>query len=376
MKIGIDARFYGPYVGGGGLGRYVKELLDHLQEIDDQNHYIVFLTKEGFDAFEPTAPNVEKRLADVRWYTLKEQLLMPHLVDQEHLDLIHYPHWNVPFFSRTPFLVTIHDLILLDERDSAVRATTLPRPLYWIKRLGYRFILRHALFKSQAIITPSVFVRERIKTHAPALPSEKLHVIHEGGALRTSSKDADHTCVPSTPYLLYVGNAYPHKNLESLLHAFSFFHKRHPDVSLVLTGRDSVFYDRLKKELEEIDVPKDAVLFTGFVDDATLAALYEHATLYVFPSKHEGFGLPPLEAMAYEVPVAASRTTSLPEILGEGAAYFDPTDLEDMIRVMEDALSDTDLRNKLIQQGTKTVARYSWATMAKSIQELYLRLQS
>ena len=372
MKIGIDARFYGPYAGGGGLGRYVKELLDHLQEIDEENRYVVFLNREGWSAFTPKKPNFEKHLADVRWYTLAEQIKMPGIIARERLDLIHFPHWNVPLFCRTPFVVTIHDVILLDETHSATQATTLPLPLYWLKRLGYRKVLHHALFKSRTVIVPSEFTRSRVMTHFPHLPKEKIRMIHEGSTDISRFGQADKNLTLNAPYFLYVGNAFPHKNLESLLHAFSFFHKSHPELKLVLVGREGVFYERLKKELEEIDVPREAVVFTGFVSDDTLASLYKNATLYVFPSRHEGFGLPPLEAMAHGVPVAASKTSSLPEILGDAAHYFDPDDIEDMVRVMESALSDEDLRASLIQKGYERIKRYSWRTMAQETRRIYL----
>jgi len=372
MKIGIDARLYGPKVGGGGLGRYVKELLDHLQETDIQNRYIVFLNKEGFKAFKPKNPNFEKRLADVRWYTFAEQLQMPKIIDREKLDLVHYPHWNVPFFSKTPFVVTIHDLILLEEKESANRATTLPRPLYKLKYLGYKFVLRHALKASKKIIAVSEFTRSRILHNFPKISEDKVQMIHEGATDVTDTSRADKSLIPDSPYFLYVGNAFPHKNLESLLHAFSFFYKEHPEVKLVFVGKTNVFYENLKKELDEIDVPETAVVFTGFVPDESLSSLYENATLYVFPSRHEGFGLPPLEAMAHGVPVAASRATSLPEILGDAALYFDPDDLEEMVRVMEEALSDQALRDDLTQKGYKQIKKYSWTTMAKETLKIYL----
>lgn len=371
MRIGIDARFYGPYVGGGGLGRYTSELLTALEEIDTENRYLIFLNAEGFHAYQPRNPRFEKRLADVRWYTLAEQLRMPRLIDSEHLDFIHYPHWNVPLLARTPFLTTIHDLILLDERNSAVRATTLSRPLYFLKRLGYRLALRHAILGAKHVIAVSDFTRGRILKHFPRLLPKHVTTIYEGTTNVPKGSNIAHPLIPKSPYFLYVGNAYPHKNLESLLHAFSFFVKEHPETKLVLIGRESVFYDRLKKELSEIDVPASSVVFPGFVADENLGGFYEHATLYLFPSRHEGFGLPPLEAMKHGVPVAAARTTSLPEILGDAALYFDPNDLEEMVRVMETALSDESLRQELTKKGFEQADRYDWKTMAEQTLELY-----
>ncbi len=369
---------YGPKWGGGGLGRYVEELVTELQKIDTEHRFVLFLKRENFDACKLTNPRFEKVLADVHWYTAKEQLVMPKLIDRAGLDLFHYPHWNVPLFAKTPFVVTIHDLILLEDPNSA-RATTLGPVRYAVKRLGYKTVLTHAMKKSKAIIAVSHFVKNSILKHFD-VPATKLHVIYEGvtsnemGSGRESRiLDSRPDPIPAitTPYFLYVGSAYPHKNLESLLHAFSFFVKKYPDVKLVLVGKEDVFYKKLQKELEEIDIKNDAVVFTGFVPDTVLEELYAHASLYVFPSHHEGFGLPPLEAMAHGVPVASSNRGPLPEILGDAAAYFNPDDLEEMVAVMERAHRDDDLRKNLIAKGDTQVKRYSWDTMAREIHQLY-----
>ena len=119
--------------------------------------------------------------------------------------------------------------------------------------------------------------------------------------------------------------------------------------------------------MEEIDIDEQAVVFTGFVPDDVLHALYDHTSLYVFPSRHEGFGLPPLEAMQHGVPVASSKRGPLPEILGDAALYFNPDDLEEMVAVMERALKDEALRKELIQKGSSQVQRYRWSTMAEKI---------
>ncbi|PJE76936.1 hypothetical protein COV05_01960 [Candidatus Uhrbacteria bacterium CG10_big_fil_rev_8_21_14_0_10_48_16] len=366
MRIGIDTRMLGPTVGGGGLGRYVEELSHELLQLDHKNRYVLFLKKENFESIQG---DCEKRLADVHWYTAKEQLVLPKLIDQEGLDLIHFPHWNVPLRLRTPFVVTIHDLILLEEPRSA-KATTRHPLIYALKYQAYRFVLRSALKRSRAIIAVSEYTKSAILNHFPWVPSEKIHVVYEG-ITNLSSLQPSNTSPKNAPYFLYVGNAYPHKNLESLLHAFSFFHKIHPEVQLILAGRDDLFYQRLKKELSEIDVHPEAVTFVLNPTDQELADLYRNATLYLFPSRSEGFGLPPLEAMSFGVPVAAARRTSLPEILGEAALYFDPDDIEDMVATMEQALTDKPLREHLTQKGHEQIKRYSWKTMADKILEIY-----
>lgn len=371
MNIGIDARLYGPKVGGGGLGRYVEQLVNQLQTIDNKNRYLLFLKKENFDSCKITNKNFEKRLADVHWYSIKEQMQMPKLIDQENLDLMHYPHWNIPLCSKTPFVVTIHDLLLLEEPTSAKKATQLDPFRYKLKYLGYKHIVDRAVHKSKHIVAVSEFTKNSILKHFSTNP-KKISVIHEGVTSRSKKVGkSENKTIINSPYFLYVGNAYPHKNLEALIHGFAFFHKLHPEVKLVLVGKQDIFWKWLEKEFEEIQIPKESVVFWGYATEEELDNLYQNATLYVFPSRHEGFGLPPLEAMARGVPVAASRATAIPEILGEAALYFEPDDIEAMVEAMEQALSDKKLRDKLKEKGRQQIKKYSWKQMAEETKKIY-----
>jgi glycosyltransferase involved in cell wall biosynthesis len=294
---------------------------------------------------------------------------MPKLIDQENLDLMHFPHWNIPLGVKTPFVVTIHDLILLEEPRSA-KATTRHPLVYAAKYQAYKHVLKSAITRARHVIAVSEYTKSAIQNYFPEVHADKITVVHEGLTQLTAEKGKAKPTIDGT-YLLYVGNAYPHKNLESLLHAFSFFHKLHPEVKLVLAGRDDIFYQRLKQELDEIDVAEHAVHFIMNPTDAELANLYKHAKLYLFPSRSEGFGLPPLEAMSFGIPVAAARRTSLPEILGDAALYFEPDDIEEMVRIMEQVLNDKQLQKELSSKGTKQIKRYSWKTMAADIQAIY-----
>ncbi|KKW33281.1 MAG: glycosyl transferase, group 1 [Candidatus Uhrbacteria bacterium GW2011_GWA2_53_10] len=383
MNIGIDARMYGPHVGGGGLGRYVEQLVRHLEEIDQDNRYVLFLKPENINQCPANHARITKRETNIHWYTLREQWSLAKQMDAESLDLIHFPHWNVPLGLKTPFVVTIHDLILLEEPFSA-RATTKHPFLYALKYAGFRRVLAHTIRNARQIITVSEYTKQSIQKFFPEIPAEKIHVIYEGvtdlGDKRQGTGDNGNIVTgrlsPVTPpYFLCVGNAYPHKNLEALLHAFSFFHKLHPDVSLVFAGRSDLFYERLKRELAEIDIPNDRVHFAMNPSDQNLHALYHHAALYLIPSRLEGFGLPPLEAMREGIPVAASRRGSLPEILGDAAVYFSPDDIEEMVRVMEQVLLDLPLRETMVKKGQEQVKRYSWERMAQETLMVYLGVE-
>ncbi len=374
MKIGIDARLYGPKVGGGGLGRYVEQLVNELQRIDKKNRYVLFLKRDNLDTCKITNPNFEKVLADVHWYTMAEQIKMPKIIDGAVCDFVHYPHWNIPLRAKTPFMVTIHDLIMLDEPNSN-KASQLDPIRFHLKYAGYKFVLKQAVNRSKHIIAVSNFTKGSILKNF-SVPTDKISVVHEGVTEPKNpeilkSRNLEIQRPFSAPYLLYVGNAYPHKNLEALLHAFSFFHRLHPEVKLVLVGKKDVFWKWLEREFDEIDVPHESVIFFGYASEQELDQLYAHAALYVFPSRHEGFGLPPLEAMARGVPVAASKATAIPEILGDAALYFHPDDIEAMVRTMEQGLTDSELRDKLKAKGADQVKKYSWQTMAKEILKLY-----
>jgi len=402
MKVGIDARMFGPHVGGGGLGRYVEQLVIHLQSLEDQNRYVLFLKPENFDACKVSNDRFLKRNVDIHWYTLKEQLQLAKRIDRENLDLVHFPHWNVPWNIRTPFVVTIHDLILLEQPRSA-KVSTRNLLVFAIKYLGFKFTITRTIQRSRHIIAVSEYTKQSILTFFPNTDPNKISVVHEGVTIlgnesseklqmqgagkaarsRTETygdkpqgprNEAAEGISELSPYFLYVGNAYPHKNLEALLHAFSFFHKLHPEVTLVLAGRNDVFYKNLQKELDEIDVPNENVRFIMNPSDSELHDLYQNATLYLFPSRIEGFGLPALEAMQEGVPVAAAKAGSLPEILGDAAVYFHPDDIEEMVAVMERTLSDQSLRTSLAQKGKEQVKRYSWKTMAISILSIYNKI--
>lgn len=371
MNVGIDARMLGPAVGGGGLGRYVEQLVKELLRLDQKNRYLLFLKKKE-QTSGIKSDNADIRITNTHWYTVKEQWTMPKLIDQESLDLIHFPHWNVPLRLKTPFVVTIHDLILLEEPRSA-KATTRHPFVYAAKYQAYHLVLVHALKKSKAIIAVSDYTKSSILKHFPFLSEEKIHVIYEG--LTDLSQTLPHTPSKKThthnPYFLYVGNAYPHKNLDTLIEAFALFHHRYPEVHLVLAGRDDLFYHRLQKKIQEKKINRETVRFVFNPTDQDLANLYRQASLYLFPSRCEGFGLPPLEAMSFGTPVLASKRSSLPEILGEAAVYFDPEDTINLSHTMEKVFNDPLLQNQLRQKGYEQIKRYSWSKMAEQTLQIY-----
>lgn len=368
MHIGIDARFYGP--AQKGLGRYVQKLITYLEKLDSEHTFTVLMRSENWNEYAPENPRFRKALADIPWYSVHEQLQLPRLLRSHHFDLIHFPHYNVPLLYRQPFIVTIHDLIV--SRFPTRRASTLGPIKYWAKQKAYLAVIRSAVHRAKAILTVSEFSKREVLS-AYHVPPEKITVTYEAVDPMPTPTDAAAVVARyrlERPYLLYVGNAYPHKNLERLLTVFVRLREHRPDLQLLLVGKIEYFYARLQARAKELGIA-DAVLFTGYVPDEALGVLYAHAMLYVFPSIDEGFGLPPLEAMQGGAAVASSNTSCMPEVLGEAASFFRPDDERDMLHVISRLLDHPEERAALRERGYEQVHRYSWDSLARTTLDVY-----
>lgn len=361
---------YGPRIGGGGLGRYVSELITALQEIDKENEYVLFLRKENFHECVITSGNFTKRLVDVPWYSFAEQHRMLREVALANVNLMHYPHWNVPVFSRVPFVVTIHDLILLEDPMSA-RATTRNAFVHGLKRIGYRLAIEAAVHRSKHIVAISEYTKRSILDHF-RVKGGKISVVYNGvRAPNGEEKVTLAECGVQKPYVLYVGNAYPHKNLEVLLQSFRNLCVTDERTMLVLAGKRDMFVQQLEEFAREIGIPAQRIRFVNLPSDAQLARLYRDASLVVTPSRIEGFGIPPLEALSLGILVAASHATSLPEVLGDAVRYFDPDDVDALARLMREAIVSPGAWRELREKGIRQAAKFSWATTAKQMHNIY-----
>lgn len=370
MRIGIDARMYGPQTGGGGLGRYVSELVTALQHVDHTNEYVLFLQKENFHQCAISSPNFSKRLVDVPWYSAAEQIHMPREIALAKVNLMHFPHWNVPVFSRVPFVVTIHDLILLEDPSSA-QATTRSAFVHGVKSIGYRIALEAAIHRSKHIVAISEYTKRSILEHF-RVPSGKISVVYNG--VRAPEGEEKVTLAElgvQEPYILAVGNAYPHKNLDLALQSFRTLCTNDHRTMLVFAGKRTVFVQALEASARAYGIPMDRMRFVDTPSDAQLARLYRNAALLVTPSRIEGFGIPPLEALAMGIPVAASHAASLPEVLGDHVRYFDPDDADALVRIMQDAIERPSIGHAFREKGIRHAATFSWKTTATAMQNIY-----
>ena len=175
------------------------------------------------------------------------------------------------------------------------------------------------------------------------------------------------------PYLLYVGNAFPHKNLKRLIRAFKVILASKPSLKLILVGKVDDFYKLFQILCKELEIEK-SVIFAGRVSDKELKRLYQNASIYVFPSFLEGFGLPGLEAMENGLPVISSDSSCLPEIYGDAALYFNPQNTEEIVKAILELLNNKDLRDKLVKRGYKRIKKFSWQKCAQETLEIYRSL--
>lgn len=343
MKIGIDARL----IEETGVGRYIRNLISQLGDKDHMNEYVIFLRRKSFLSFVPPNARWKKVLADVPWHTVQEQIVMPKLFNSETLDIVHIPYHNPPIFYGGKMVITIHDLTILHFNTG--KATTLPMWMYELKRLGYWVELAVGMRRAQKIIAVSQTTKKEIVAHF-RVPEEKICVTYEGVDRNLSATTSKRLI--AEPYYLYVGNAYPHKNLDILFRA--------PLKNKVMfVGADDYFYRHLKNHLS------DNVLYFGKANDQQLANLYTNAVAFIFPSRMEGFGLPALEALSFGCPVVVSDIPVFHEILGEYATYFDPKDPQSLIT----ALANIKKPNPALI--SKFLLKYSWKHMASQTLNLY-----
>src|SRR5688572_20744872 len=301
-------------------------------------------------------------------YSLAEQISIPLAVRREKLDLLHAPHYVLPALTTSRSVVTIHDCI------------HLMFPEYLKRRLGSAFArasLYTAAHKSDRVFTVSEQSKRDILNFFK-VPPEKIVVtpnaIDDRFSLPPSEEHVRQTRERyqlSHSYLLYVGNIKPHKNLERLIEAFHLVRSQgRSELELLIIGDEISKLQSLRRAVHRHDIHR-YVRFLGFVPDETLAVLYRLASVFVFPSLYEGFGLPPLEAMASGTPVITSNVSSLPEVVGDGAILVDPYSAEAIADGIMTVLRSTHMRTELQERGLKRVKEYSWARSVQQVRDIY-----
>lgn len=343
-------------------GRYVERLLHYLQKLDHDHEYHVLLKPADMASWEPTNQRFFAVACPVKEFTFAEQTTLKEQIATLKPDLVHFAMTQQPVWYKGTVVTTVHDLT-----TARFRNPTKNPLVFTFKQQVYKWVIHRVAQKSANILVPSEFVKKDIVNYTHVSP-DKIIVTYEAADKITEPPEVVSE-LEQKQYLLYVGRPQPHKNLSRFIDAFQILKQSYPDLFLVLAGKQDTAYRQLQNYATSKQVGD--VVFTGFVSEARLHWLYEHAALYVFPSLSEGFGLPGLEAMQYGVPVAASKATSLPEIYGDAAEYFDPTSASAIAQAVHQVLSEPARAKKLSQKGFEQVKKYSWQRMAEQTLAVY-----
>jgi glycosyltransferase involved in cell wall biosynthesis len=366
VRIAIDGRKLRDY----GIGTYVRNLLRQLARQDATNEYVVFCQGHDCDTIDELGPRFRAVVETAGAYSVAEQFALPMALRREGADLFHAPHYVLPALTPCRAVVTIHDCI------------HLRFPQYLPSKLGYAYArgqMWTATHRAARVITVSEASKRDILRYF-RVPESRIDVIYNGIDDRFWQEPTADEMMRvreryrlTDPFVLYAGNIKPHKNLERLIESFHLMRQNSPElanVQLLIIGDEISKYATLRRAVHRNKLHKH-VRFFGFVPDQTLAALYRLADVFVFPSLYEGFGLPPLEAMASGTPVISSNVSSLPEVVGDAALMIDPYDSAAIADAMQRVLTSADLRADLRRRGLARAREFSWERSIQRVREIY-----
>ncbi len=364
MKIGLDLRMLD---GGSGISRYISELSHEILKQYQTHDYVLFF-RNASQSESYKQYNKKIVVADIPHYSLAEQTKFPRILAKENLDLVHFPHFNVPVLYNKPFVVTIHDLT-----HTKFPGRKKSRILY---RIGYNAVLSSAIKKSARIIAVSQSTKKEVLEYF-GIAADKISVVYEGvnKSYKLVDKDKAFEYVTNRfkigkPYILYVGVWRRYKNLPNLAKAFDLLKAEGLDAQLVLAGEEDQFYPEIRQQVLASKHSAD-IIIPGRVSDEDLNYLYNACSLFVLSSLAEGFGLTGLEAANCGVPIACSDIPTLREVLGQAAEYFDPGNVENMKDVMANILQNPSRGEELANLALKRSGQFSWKKAAEETIKVY-----
>ena len=364
MRVAIDARKLHDF----GIGTYIRNLLRQLARIDTSNEYVLLCHEPDLDLANSLGPNFRAVLESSPNYSIREQFHVPWVLRRERPDVYHAPHYVLPPAVSCASVVTIHDCI------------HLMFPQYLPSRMAYayaRSVMWAAARRAQRIITVSEASKRDI-LHFFNVPPEKVVVVPNAIDERFLVPPPEIELARVREryqlqhgFVLYAGNIKPHKNLVRLIEAFSQIRQGpFQELKLLIIGDQISKLPALRRAVHQLKLHKH-VRFLGYIPDETLAVLYRSAEVFVFPSLYEGFGLPPLEAMASGTPVVTSNTSSLPEVTGGAAVLVDPYDVGSIVDGVRRVLTDPSLAAELRRKGPLRARQFSWERSVAKTKELY-----
>ncbi|MCX6796861.1 MAG: glycosyltransferase family 1 protein [Candidatus Doudnabacteria bacterium] len=355
----------------GGIGRYSLELSKHLLALDRRNLYCLFINPASADKSDVDLlskySNTKIIASNIRHYSIKEQSRFYKQLNMENLDLVHFPNFNVPLLYKKPFVVTIHDMV--HHKISGHKKS------HFLQFLAYKKIIQDASVKARAIITVSNHSKKEIHKYLNA-PLEKIYVIYEGSNLNCKISENAVASVKEKfflqfPYFLFVGVLERKKNLPNLTRGFDLFLEKNKfKMDLVIVGKADKHYPEIRHKAMDIK-HNNRLIFTDFVEDPDLSALYKGAFAFVSASLHEGFGLPGIEAMKFNLPLVVSNTEVFNEIYDNAAIYFNPLDPNDISEKMKLLAADSQFYQKQRANSAARADFFDWNNTAQETLLIY-----
>ncbi len=368
-RIALDARLYRSETGG--LGRYSRELIDHLAQIDKTNQYTIFLTKKDAAEWKLKQDNFVVQVVSIPHFSVSEQTRMLRILNKGNFDLVHFLNFNHPVLYRRPFVTTLHDLTLYFFPSGQSSHSVL-------RKQAFRYVLRHSLKAAEKVIAISHYTAKDAHRQL-GIPTNKMEIIYEGGPdplklPKNHQQQVQEYLKTDMPYFLFVSQWRPHKGIITLIEAYNDFRKKSGlDYKLVLLGNQKVATTAVFRALR-LSPYRNDIIAPGFAPDDLLPALYHHATAFIVPSEYEGFGLPVLEAFTYETPVIVANNSSLPEVAGKGGLYFETKNSAELAEKMEQIISKPEVSKKLVENSKAQLHKFSWTKAARETLLTYLKV--
>jgi glycosyltransferase involved in cell wall biosynthesis len=357
MRIVIDAR-----ESGTSTGRYVDKLIEYLFKLEPKHEVILLTYPQRQEFLNQIAPGFKTVITHYREFTFSEQLGFLRQIRKLKPDLVHFPLPQQPILYTGKTVTTMQDLTTLRFTNPAKNMV-----IFKMKQLVYALVIWVAAHKSKRLLAISQYTKSDVVKFTKIKPDKIVITYNAADKITEQPKSPEN--FKASSFLMYVGRPQPHKNLKRLMEAFSILQQTRPELKLVMAGKKDELYQRLEYWAQKEHI--NGLVFTDFVSEAELRWLYENCAAYVFPSLSEGFGLPGLEAMAHGAPVASSKATCLPEIYGDAAVYFDPTNVVDMANTVASILDDPGLAKELRTKGFEQVKKYSWQRLAERTLAVY-----
>jgi glycosyltransferase involved in cell wall biosynthesis len=373
LRIVFDARHVRDY----GIGTHIRNLIGSIKEIDHQNQYTLLARSGDQDAFDPLPPNFRTVVWDRTSGDLADDIRLPLYLRSLRADVHHIPLNAVPLFMPKPYVVTIHDMgsLIFPQHEDFRRSLQ-----------AYRF--RHGLIRADQVIAVSGATSRDLQ-NVLNIPGHRIRVVYNAPDpvfMQSSVSEDQHQrrqledrYQVNYPYLLYAGTIRTQKNVPRLVEAFAVLrddlanHPVYRNLRLVIIGDELSRYPQVRRAVIQSKM-ESLVRFLGFVPIETLRAFYTSAAAFVFPSLYEGFGLPPLEAMACGTPVVTSNSSSLPEVVGDAAIIVNPENVFDIARGIREVLLDEVLRRRCVRLGLEQLKRFSWKQTAEQVVETYAQV--